>query len=943
MFTKKRNRLFVTVISLILCMVLAFGAVGCVGGGKRERVTGITLNKTQLVMEENEVAALIATVRPTNATNKNVTWLSTDEDIVSVSKFGILTAGKKGTCSVIVSTEDGGFEAICYVRVNAKSTPPVVDPTKVQSVAIDPSSVVLKMNQSQQLVATVSPATATNKNVEWSSTDEAVAYVDDNGLVTAGNEGLCSIKVTTKDGNHEAFCTVYVTSQIASSFVVDFVTGSESEIPYQIVKEGDTVTKPADPTKSATAEYTYTFAGWTLNGADYDFDAPVTQNITLVAGWTATPITPVDPDPDTPVDPDPDQPGEGGGTDDPTDDAIEDTRNLTPQQYAFANLAGEDDYGRKITVRNPADPSNIYVGVFYSVWLGTHFRRELANEDIYDVNKLEKLGDDSPLYVNKFYEENPDSPANEYHFASEPLYGYYSMKDPWILNRHIELLTMSGIDYLMLDNTNAVVYTDATDLLLATLLKYYKQGWDVPKVSFYTNAVCRSTVQQIYNRYFNKDETTYNEEYEDLWLRFEGDSRPVIVGMSDKNKGSSDLFQSHAAHIINSNSDLYKFFNFFESQWPNCTPNDELGLPWMASWGNAPMPNLNGNIATSVIQHDNGVYASSKTGCGSRGYYGQGTTVDGLNINPDWRKNDNLEGQLNSARKWIGTNIEIKNIIVTGWNEWIAVKNPVGSPAHPVQGQLSSTVDQYTQKNVFFVDTYNAEFSRDMEMGKEYGDTPYKQLLRHAREVKFGAGVKYIMETATISDITNLTLWDNVKTEYADFIGDAMARDGENASGYDHAYIDNSNRNDIVSIKVVNDGINVYFLITTNEDITAHTAGDLGWMNLMISTGSTTNNKFMGYDYIINRTPNASGKTSIERCTTANTYAWENVGEADYFVSGKQMVVKIPVDALGIDASDISFSFKVTDNVTAPEDAMSYYIYGDCAPIGTIGYAYNIA
>ena len=939
MFTKKRNRLFVTVISLILCMVLAFGAVGCVGGGKRVRVTGLTLAKSQLVMELGERTTLTATIRPTNATNKNLKWQSTDEDVVNVSNTGVLTALKAGTCSIIVTTQEGGFISTCVVKVNNASTPSTSDPSKVQSVALNMTSVTLEKGAQEELIATVLPTTATDKSVVWSSSDETIAYVN-NGVVTAINEGICSIVAKTVDGNKIAICTVEVTAQTTSLYVVNFYTDGGSEIDSQIIKAGEKAVAPANPTKAADANYTYTFAGWQLNGVDYNFSTPVTANIMLVAKWNKTAIgggtEPENPPVNPPVDPE--QPGEGGGTDGPTDEGIEDTRNLTPQQYAFANLTGEDDYGRKITVRNPADPSNIYVGVFYSVWLGTHFNTGLTNDEIYDVSKLEKLGDDSPLYINKNIEENPLSPTNYFHFASEPLYGYYSMRDPWILNRHIELLTMSGIDYLMLDNTNNTVYNDATNLLLETLYKYKQQGWNVPKVAFYTNSMSRQTIQSIYNYYFDSNSDNFQEYWDQLWFRFSDDPRPVIVGMSDKNGGASDLFQSHAAHRVDSNSDLYKFFNFFESQWPNMEPNDDLGFPWMASWGNAPMPNMNGNIATSVIQHDNGIYASSKKGCGSRGFYGYGNKVDGKEINPDWKKNDNLEWQINEARSWIEYGM-VKNMIITGWNEWMAVKNPAGSPAY----NGANGVDANTGKPLFFVDTYNAEFSRDMEMGKEYGDTPYKQLLRHAREVKFGEGVKYIMETATISDITNLTLWNNVKTEYADFIGDAMARDGENAARVEHSYVDNSNRNDIASIKVVNDGTNVYFLITTKENITAHTAGDLGWMNLMISTGSATNNKFMGYDYIINRNPNASGKTSVEKCTTANTYAWENAGEADYFVSGKQMVVKIPLSVLGIDANNISFSFKVTDNVIAPEDAMSYYIYGDCAPIGTIGYAYNIA
>lgn len=193
---------------------------------------------------------------------------------------------------------------------------------------------------------------------------------------------------------------------------------------------------------------------------------------------------------------------------------------------------------------------------------------------IYDVNKLEKLGDDSPLYDPN---NTRESPAHQFHFASEPLYGYYSMKDPWVIARHVELFTMANIDYLLFDYTNAVTYNDVVTLVLNTLKKFQDQGWKVPKVGFYTNSSGFTTVKNVYN-YFYKD-----GRYDDLWFRFDGDSRPVIVGVSTANGGATD--QNDSSEFVPVGSEVYNYFNFYESQWPSSGGiNQTKGFPWM-QWG----------------------------------------------------------------------------------------------------------------------------------------------------------------------------------------------------------------------------------------------------------------------------------------------------------------------------------------------------------------------
>lgn len=201
---------------------------------------------------------------------------------------------------------------------------------------------------------------------------------------------------------------------------------------------------------------------------------------------------------------------------------------------------------------------------------------------------------------------------HQFHFMSEPLYGYYSLRDPWLLTRHVELLTLAGIDYILFDYTNSVTYNDVVSIVLQTLDKFYQQGWDVPKIGFYTNTQSAATVRAVYNSFY------MSSEYEHLWFRFDGDDRPVIVGVSTANGGASDQTSGE----LPTSDPLYQFFNFYEAQWPSSgVVNDDKGFPWL-QWG-TPVPNLNGNISVSVAQHSSeSPYFSEQRPASSRGYDG---------------------------------------------------------------------------------------------------------------------------------------------------------------------------------------------------------------------------------------------------------------------------------------------------------------------------------
>ena len=168
-------------------------------------VEGITLDKTTATVEEGATVTLTATVTPDNATDKTVTWSTSNETIATVSD-GVVTGVKAG--EVTITAKAGDKSATCTVTVTAAATEPEVVP--VTGVTLSQTAVTLDIDQSITLTATVAPENATNKAVTWASDKTDVATVDSNGKVTAVAAGTANITVTTADGGKTATCTVTV-------------------------------------------------------------------------------------------------------------------------------------------------------------------------------------------------------------------------------------------------------------------------------------------------------------------------------------------------------------------------------------------------------------------------------------------------------------------------------------------------------------------------------------------------------------------------------------------------------------------------------------------------------------------------------------------------------------------------------------------------------------
>lgn len=166
-------------------------------------VTGVTVAPTTGSVTVGEQLTLTATVAPSDATNKAVTWSSSDDTIATVTD-GVVTGVAAGDATITVTTVDGSFTATCAVTVSAATV-------AVTGVTVSPTSDSIAVSETLTLTATVAPENATNKAVTWSTSEATVATVED-GVVTGVSAGTATITVTTVDGSFTDTCEVTVTS-----------------------------------------------------------------------------------------------------------------------------------------------------------------------------------------------------------------------------------------------------------------------------------------------------------------------------------------------------------------------------------------------------------------------------------------------------------------------------------------------------------------------------------------------------------------------------------------------------------------------------------------------------------------------------------------------------------------------------------------------------------
>lgn len=192
---------------LLLLLAGVAALVACDPDIKSVAVTGVKLDKNELIMIVGESVTLAATVSPEDAAVDAVSWTSSEPEVVSVSDKGVVRALKKGNATITVKSEDGGFTDKCEVEAIERD-----EAVAVTGVTLDETSISMLTGETKTLKATVAPEEATIKSVSWISSNPEVATVSDEGMIEALKAGDVTVTVKTEDGDFTAECAVTVSA-----------------------------------------------------------------------------------------------------------------------------------------------------------------------------------------------------------------------------------------------------------------------------------------------------------------------------------------------------------------------------------------------------------------------------------------------------------------------------------------------------------------------------------------------------------------------------------------------------------------------------------------------------------------------------------------------------------------------------------------------------------
>ena len=229
-------------------------------------VESITLDLTEINAYTNELDGVVITptVLPEFADNTSVIWSSSDEEVATVDSTGRVHFTKPGTTIITCrSVSNSNVTATCTVTVNQY----------VEQIVVTCSNAILLPGETTQATAAVYPTDATNRSVTWSSSNPAVATVNQSGLVTAVAAGEAEIIATANDGSDAEgsyLLTVEKQLQINVSVVNDTVFTQGSD-PCDLAYFNLT---PASAARMAQAGYT---PAWTMTRTAGSGDASLSE------------------------------------------------------------------------------------------------------------------------------------------------------------------------------------------------------------------------------------------------------------------------------------------------------------------------------------------------------------------------------------------------------------------------------------------------------------------------------------------------------------------------------------------------------------------------------------------------------------------------------------------------------------------------------------------
>lgn len=542
-----------------------------------------------------------------------------------------------------------------------------------------------------------------------------------------------------------------------------------------------------------------------------------------------------------------------------------------------------------------------FVGVFYWTW-HTNFS-SLTAKNVTEILKEhpEILYDfDSPLWESESY-----YPDGRPFFWGEPIWGYYSDLDEYVIRKNAELLADAGVDVIFFDCTNGTETWDNACLKLFEVFEKAKEdGVNVPKIAyilpFSSSEESTTSLKHLYNEIYSVG------KYSDLWFMWDG--KPLILAHTKQLKRTNQL-ERQILKFFTFRENIAEYFTddsrYSSKEWGWCSdyPQAKFGVSLNgkveemcvsvsqnAADGELVAQNAEANVQGRSFTHGDYSYSYK--------YAGKTITVD-KNI-----ENSDFYG-LNFQQQWdYAIECDPNMIFVDGWNEWIAGR-----------------WEEWNGTKNAFPDQFSDEYSRDIEPSNgRLKDYYYYQLVANIRRFK----------GTSCTTIEN----DGIKTYYH-YTNSTYKRDCDGWSGLH--YSSDTMRNDFVRADVYDKNGYIYLTVETENDITPYTGS--AWMRVLLDTDTSgISDNWEGFEYIINRNQAADNTMKIEKSTGG--WSFTETGTATYTVDGNKITYVIPASALGMDEENIRFNFKLSDNMQTDGDILDFYKSGDVAPGGRFTFVY---
>ena len=532
--------------------------------------------------------------------------------------------------------------------------------------------------------------------------------------------------------------------------------------------------------------------------------------------------------------------------------------------------------------------------------------------------------DSGPFNVTEILKKNPKNPkwGNGSHYWGEPEIGYYLNHEDWAIHKHAEQLVDAGVDVIILDVTNNKTYPDTYLKVCQVFSKMRKDGARTPYISFLGSEI---SVNTLWEEFYSK------ELYKDLWFYWKG--KPLLL------YGQHEIPSRNKVNDIQFSEEIKSFFKLKQSwAWTS--------LPWYDQKGKDEWPWVD-HFPQAIAWHENldekemmpvGVAQHPLSNIGRSFHNFRQPETNVYDLTPHTDKGLFFQEQWDRAIE-----IDPEFVFVTGWNEWSAGKQKMGENiSKDLQkwsfypgAHLGKVGKELKAGDVYFIDQYNQEYSRDIEpMKGGHTDNYYYQLMANVRRYKgmpepVASGAEKHIDVSGSFD-----QWNGIETTYYDPIGDTAHRNSQK-QGSAGPYINTKGRNDIIETKLARDADQVFFFVKTKDEITL--PENENWMLLFIDSDRNKKTGWQGYDYVVNH--EILGKTRSTLKKWHSKKEWKTVAEIPFNIERNQLMLSVSKSLIAPNGV-LDFDFHWVDNPAKLESMEDFFDAGDNAPNRRANYNY---